>query len=1140
MAGDRLTAANKRVLVLWVIAAIAGAVFAYKFYFRAFPEASVNFQVSREEVLTRAKQFVSGLGEDLNGYQSAIVFSVDDDSKTYLERNVGLEEANKLMSSQLNIWYWQVRFFKPEQKEEYSVRVNPAGVVVGYGHVVEEARAGKTLDRAAAQNVAETYLDSKLGMKSGWTLLPEEINSDKKPNRLDWSFTWEKQGFRAKDAPYRLRVGVLGDRVGGSVEFLQVPEAWRRSYAQLRSTNQLYNNIAIIPYMLLMGSAVWLGISFWRKGQSSWAGAFQLGAVVAALFFFMQLNQWQTYRAEYNTESSYSSFVTSVVLQNLLLALATALTVTLVLPGAEPLYRAAQPERLRLSKAFTRRGLQSKEFFIAAWVGLCLAAAHIGFIVAFYMVGSKVGVWAPQDLNYSEAVNTTFPWIAGVAIGMLASTSEEFLFRLFAIPFVHRLTKSRVLAVILPAFSWSFLHSAYPQEPAYTRGIEVGLIGIVAGIVMLRWGILATLIWHYTVDASLVGLLLVRSNNLYFKFSGVIVGAAAVAPLLFSAVAYLRRGQFEPVEDLLNAAAPATAAEVHEAAPSEEPEVVAHGRYEALNMPVIGALAVCLLLGGLLAARVKQPSIGDYLKLPIDAREAHARADAVMQQRGADPKTYRSVVLISNATDPITNEFLRERVGVAATNEIYKTEVPGALWSARYFRDSQPEEFLVVLRPDGSLHSVHHTIAEEAPGASLSKEEALAKAEAYLRDEKKIDLSQWSLVESKSDKKPHRLDHTLVWQNNRALDADAPPSSHATGNAYARMELHVIGDEVNSFRTYVKIPDEWRRQQREENLPRTLLSAVLPFLILGGLVVAVVIVFLKNLRSEEARAIPWRRLSKWGFWGLAGYIIIFVFGNRIATFLNAYQTEIPLKTMLAGIAIGSIIGAVVYFAGIGLLFGMAWYFGRRAFGEEQLPRWTGMPGAYYRDAFFIGLGGTAALVALGRIAALASAHWPTVHRAAEASFGGDFDTVLPAGSIFGSVLLRGLLYSGLVGVVAGFIDLYMKPLWMRLLLFLVAAMALVGADWGSAADFVKQFVSAAVILAVLIVGVTRVVRFNLLGYFLIAVCTSLLSGAVKLIGQPNSFYKENGYAVVAMLVLLLAWPLVEWLRAGSALAENHA
>jgi hypothetical protein len=1130
VSSDRLTSANKRVLLLWVIAGIAGGLFAYKYYFRAFPEAAVNFQVSRGEALTKAKDFVASLGEDVGNYQSAIVFSVDDDSKTYLERNVGLEQANRLMSSELNIWYWDVRFFRPQQEEEFRVRVSPAGQVVGYEHKIEEARAGPTLERAAAQYDAETFLENKLGIRSGWSLLPEEINSTKRTNRLDWSFTWEKQGFRAKDAPYRLRVALQGNKIGSSEEFLQVPDAWTRSYKQLRSTNQLYNNIAIIPYMLLLGSAVWMGIAYWRRGQTAWAGAFQLGAVVAALFFFMQLNQWQTFRAGYNTEQSYSSFVTNTVLQNLLLALATALTVTLVLPGAEPLYRAAQPNRLRLSKAFTWRGLQSKEFFTSSAVGLSLAAAHIGFIVAFYMFGSKVGIWAPQDLNYSEAVNTSFPWIAGVAIGLLASTSEEFLFRLFAIPFVERLTKSRVLAIILPAFSWSFLHSAYPQEPAYTRGVEVGLIGIVAGIVMLRWGILATLIWHYTVDASLVGLLLVRSNNLYFKLSGVIVGAAALAPLIFSGVAYLRRGQFEPVDDLLNRQ-DVPVAEIPESDVGDTPVAVASSRrYEVLSIPAIGALAVGLLMGGLLAARVKQPSIGDYLKLTIDPRDAHARADQVLEQRGIDPKTYHPVVLLSNATDPITNEFLRERIGVAGANEIYKSKVPGALWSVRYFRDSQPEEFLVVLKPDGSLHSVHHTVAEEASGASLAKDEAVAKAEAYLRDEKKIDLAQWALVESKSDKKPKRLDHTLVWQENRPLDANAPPSQNATGNAHARMELHVTGDEVNSFRTYVKIPDEWRRQQREETLPRTLLSAVLTFLMLGGLAITAVIVFLKNLKSEDARSIPWRRIAVWGLWGLAGYILIFIFGNRIATFLNAYQTEVPLKTMLTGIAIGSVLGAVVYFAGITLLFGMAWYFARRAFGEDRLPDWTGMPGPYYRDAFFIGLGGTAALAALSRIAAAVSTYWPTTHRATEASFGGDFDAVLPVGSIMGSVLLRGLLYSGMVGVVASFLALYGKPLWMRLLLFLGAALALVGGEWGTPADFTKQFVAGAVVLAVLVFGVVRVVRFNLLGYFLIAVGSSLLAGAVKLIGQPEGFYKTNGYAVLAVLALLLAWPLIGWLK----------
>src|SRR3989442_14067038 len=141
------------------------------------------------------------------------------------------------------------------------------------------------------------------------------------------------------------------------------------------------------------------------------------------------------------------------------------------------------------------------------------------------MVGSNYGVWEPQDLNYSDTVNTTFPWIAGVAIGLMASTSEEFLFRLFAIPFVERITKSRVLAVILPAFSWSFLHSAYPQEPGYIRGIEVGIIGVVAGVVLFGRGRVAPPLRDYTLAGALVGPARVLSHHFDLSSSGAAVCA---------------------------------------------------------------------------------------------------------------------------------------------------------------------------------------------------------------------------------------------------------------------------------------------------------------------------------------------------------------------------------------------------------------------------------------------------------------------------------------------------------------------------------------------------------------------------------------------------------------------------------------
>ena len=1126
MSGERLTGSDKRALVFWVALGIAGALFARHYFFRAFPEASVDFRVSREEARARAQRFASSLGEDVSSYQSAIIFDVDDDAKTYLERELGLQQANRMMSSELHIWYWKVRFFKPQQEEEFHVRVSPAGEIVGYSHKEEESRAGAVLDQTAAQTVAQNFLSGKLGIDlHNWDFLPEEMNSNKRPNRLDWSFTWEEHGFRAKDAPYRLQVGIQGDRVGSTQQYLQVPEAWERSYQQLRSTNILYNEVALLPYAVLLGAALWFGISLTRRGQTSWGDAIKLGIVVAVLLFFMQLNEWPLARASFDTNSTYGSFIFEQIAKAVLFGLGSALTISLILPGAEPLYRASQPGRLRLREAFTGRGLRSKEFFSSSVVGLSMAFAHIGFIVAFYMVASRFGAWAPQELNYENSINTAFPWIAGVAIGLLASTSEEFLFRLFAIPFLQRVTGSRVFAVILPAFAWSFLHSAYPNEPPYIRGLEVGLIGIVAGIVMLRWGILATLIWHYTVDASLVGLLLIRSNSLYFKLSGAIVAAAAVAPLTFSAISYLTRGGFEAVEDLLNRAKPIQDTSLAVTPPSSGVEAAGR-RYDALKAGAIGILAACFLVGCVLAWRLKQPAIGSYLKLSIDAKTGQARADEILRQRGLDPKSFHRVTVLVNTTDAVTNEFLRQRVGIARLNDIYAKQVPGALWRVRYFRDSQPEEYAVILKPDGSLHSIRHTLAEAAPGLSLTKEEAQARAEKFLREEKKIDLNQWTLVEANSDKRPHRTDHSLTWQQSVPLDSS--PSSDANGQAFARLEVSILGDEVANYRTYVKIPDEWRRKQEELTLPRMLVDYAVPILFYLGLGLAALILFLKNLRSEAVRSIPWKHLGFWSTWGLFAYVLVFFLGNRIPTFLNLYNTAIPYKTMLGGLGVGFILGAALYFSALALLFGTAWYYASRAFGKERIPNWTSMPPAYYRDALWIGLGGGAALLGLSRLLQAVSVYWPTLHRAAEVSFGQDFDAVLPAASVLGRALLRGLFLTGIVALLVSFVAAELRPRWLRASLFFLGAFSLVGSNWGNPADLARLFFTKAILLTVLILGVHRFVRFNILGCFLALAVTTLLAGVTELMGQPNAFYRANGYAVLLTLFLLLAWPFAAW------------
>jgi hypothetical protein len=217
---------------------------------------------------------------------------------------------------------------------------------------------------------------------------------------------------------------------------------------------------------------------------------------------------------------------------------------------------------------------------------------------------------------------------------------------------------------------------------------------------------------------------------------------------------------------------------------------------------------------------------------------------------------------------------------------------------------------------------------------------------------------------------------------------------------------------------------------------------------------------------------------------------------------------------------------------LALLFGAAWYYAKGAFGEERMPEWTRMPGMYYRDAVFIGLGGAAACVGLDAILKWVNQHLPGAQEGAAAALGANLDAVLPAAAILGSGVRSGLTLTALVAITAGFIVSMIRPVWMRVSVFVLAIFALGGfsANWHDPMDVAKKMVMAAVWIGVINIAIRYVVRFNVLGYFLIFVGLALLGGAGEMLRHPDYFYRINGYGVLMELVVLLGWPLVAWQR----------
>lgn len=1104
-------------LSLWLLAALGGAFVAYRYFFRAFPEASVDFKVTRSAALDRGRDFASAQGLSLQGYRSAVVFDVNDDTKTYLEREAGLEQANRLMSSDVSVWYWQVRFFRPGQREEIRARVDPAGKIVGYDHILEEAAPGARLERAAAMDKAQQFLTQALQIDlANYAFLPDETNSVARPNRTDWTFTWERKNFRVKDAPYRLQVAIQGDQPGAYLEFLKVPEEWQRSYARLRSSNNFIETIALIPYAVLVGAALSVLIMLARRGLVRWKSVIALGIFITALYFAMQLNQWPLVRAEYNTNNSYASFFASELVRALMESVSVALLVLIAFAPGEPLYRADQPNQLRLGGAFTFAGMRTRQFFCSGFIGLCLAAVHIGYVVGFYVVGRRFGVWAPQDLQYSDTLSTSLPWIYPLTIGIYAATSEEFLFRMFSIRFLKRVTRWKILAVVLPAFAWGFLHSNYPQEPPYIRGIEVGTIGIVAGWVMLRWGILATLIWHYTVDAFLSSLSLMRSQDLYTRISGGLVGFAAAIPVLIAGALYFKRGSFGDETALLNRAQPLVALPSAAAEPvaAEQPPA----SYEALSPRALVILAVAALVGFASLWMIKPHSIGSFVRFRLDSSEAAQRADDVLRQQGQIPASYHRAVSIQYTFDPLVNEYLRRTIGIDAANRIYREEVPAAFWTARYFRDLQKEEYFIVLLPDGALHSVHHTLAEAAPGAMLTQEQAQGRAEEFLRETKKIDLSRWKLVEAQSNKLPARTDHSFVWEELQAANP-APPGAES---AHVRISLVVQGDEVSGYRIFIHLPEDWVRRQNATTLANTLQSVLFASL-LGGFGLAMLIIFLRSLKTPLVAAVPWRPIALWTLVVLAASLVRFA--TLIPQYLLTYRTDQPFATFIGTLLIGQTLTASLLYSGTIFLLGLAVFFLAQGYGLERLPVARILPAVYYRDATLIMLCGWAILAGFRRLRDLVALAWPVPHYGFPASVPEGLDAGWPALSSLANAIIFGILAAAVIALVLGFAAGHLRRASIQWLV--LAALAIFSVSrWGSAGDFVQTAVLTFLQLAVIWWGAARLARLNLLGYLLLAMLLSLTSAIDGLLTQPNAYFRANGVILIAATSVLIIAPLV--------------
>jgi membrane protease YdiL (CAAX protease family) len=1101
----KLTSAHYKLIGMALAVAIVSLGISQRYFRQTFPEASLDLRVNRGDSESIARNFLLNRGVHLDGYRHTGVFSYDDYTKLYLERSFGLERLNRLTAGPIHLWRWSNRWFRPQQEEEFGIDVTPTGEVVGFRHVIPEDQPGKNLDTAAARVFAEAFLTQTMQRNLSDLELIESQDS-KRPARTDHVFIWKQKSVNLGEGSFRSSVSISGDQVSGYSEFVHIPEEWSRDYERLRSRNASAQTIDEAFFYLLSIAMFVMLILRLRDHDVPVRTASGFALAGALLYFLSRANNFPLAQSSYPTTMSYSSFVANYFTSSAVAALGVATFIFFLVAAAEPEYRHSFPHLISLRRYFSWRGVRTRSFFLANVVGLTLAFFFFAYQTLFYLCANKLGAWAPSEIPFTNELNTRIPWTGVLFMGFFPAVSEEIQFRAFAVPFLAKTMRSLPVAIILAAFNWGFLHSAYPNEPFFIRGLEVGLGGILIGFVMVRFGIMATLIWHYSVDALYSAFLLLRSPNHYLMASGALTAGIMLIPLGVSLAAYLKTGSFADEAELTNAAEqvtrPTPAAEAGGATFIEL-------EYHALRRRRLALAAVLSVLFVAIAC-IPVYRFGKGVKVKMTAEEATRAADSYLQSQKIEPGQYRHVAHLFDNVSPLAVRYLVEHVPVKQADHIYRAATQMLAWEVRYFRPLEVEEHRVIFdAADGAFVDHRLTLDESAPGESLDAGLARALAEETLA-EHGYHLSEFELQNWTGEKRKARQDYRFVWQAR-------PGDARNVAEEKYRVAVDIAGDKVISVSDWFNLPEEWQRQQRRTSLINSVLGAA--GILLGVLIFTrAIILFVEQVRSGH---IPWRSAAPVGV-GTAVALALSEL-NALATLEQGYNTSVPLTTFWLQTGIGLALVPILSGLGVWLLVALAF----SLFPEAALLLWRSRTGAWRRDAAVAVFLSLAITAGLGTIQAVLTSVLPIyfppkvdLAPSTLSTWSPALAALLPA--IPGSIAAL----AGLGLLIAILRSCWSRPrwwFWVGCLLFLIT---LGPANARSVREFLIVWTYSAVSIAFVIWVIAIFFRDNALAYLVTIFCSFVAAPVVELFSQGARIYLWNGLLLTLLSAAILGWLLL--------------
>ena len=234
------------------------------------------------------------------------------------------------------------------------------------------------------------------------------------------------------------------------------------------------------------------------------------------------------------------------------------------------------------------------------------------------------------------------------------------------------------------------------------------------------------------------------------------------------------------------------------------------------------------------------------LKQSLTREVALTRADSFFRARSLAPARARTAVSFQ------ANDSLRIFVELAggghdSLNALVRgDDVAPFIWSVRAFVAGDPREARVHFAPDGRIIGFQQKLADADPRPAVSADSGQRLAEQVLDTWIDERIDRWKLVTAsyETKKTSGRIDRTYTFER----------VDRQIGGAPIRAEVGIAGDTPARARSYVEIPESFRRRYTEMRSWNDLLALLATLGFVGVAVVGMVALS----RFARERQVRWR------------------------------------------------------------------------------------------------------------------------------------------------------------------------------------------------------------------------------------------------------------------------------------------